>query len=459
MAGIYGVSPSTPQMVVVNSAGQLVSQAIGSGSIDIIDGDTGSVTGTTVTIYANNATQNCGSSVLFSNSGTISTLNVTDSNSNTIMGKGAGNNSLSGNLNTGAGNGVLASLTSGSGNSAFGYNTLTALTGAGNNDAVGNGSMQSLVSGANNVGFGNGTLNQLVSGFGNVALGNTAGFNYTGSESYNIVIGAGVDGTVNESHVLRIGSGTGTGVGNLQEAFICGINGITVGAADQVLVIDATDQIGAIAAGTSGYVLTSNGAAALPSWQAAASGNITIAGDSGGGLTGISFTFTGGSTGLTFAGAGTTETLGGTLAIANGGTNATSMSTSTGIVKYDGTRLVTSSTAKIDSSNRMTNTAQPAFMAYLVTTTTNNTGDNTLYTVTFDTVAFDQGSNFSSSTTFTAPITGRYLFGANVCYTGASAANSLGIVSLNTTAYKYDFQIQTVGAIVFVNEFKYTQQT
>lgn len=37
----------------------------GSSGIAVINGDTGSITGTTVTIYADNSTQNCGSSVLF----------------------------------------------------------------------------------------------------------------------------------------------------------------------------------------------------------------------------------------------------------------------------------------------------------------------------------------------------------------------------------------------------------
>jgi hypothetical protein len=75
--------------------------------------------------------------------------------------------------------------------------------------------------------------------------------------------------------------------------------------------------------GSSGNVLTSAGAGALPAWQAPAAGSITITGDSGGGLTGASFTFTGGTTGLTFAGAGSTETLGGDLVVANGGTGNT----------------------------------------------------------------------------------------------------------------------------------------
>lgn len=48
----------------------------------------------------------------------------------------------------------------------------------------------------------------------------------------------------------------------------------------------------------------------------------TITGDSGGALspTAGNWSFTGGSTGLTFAGAVSTETLGGTLVVSNGGT-------------------------------------------------------------------------------------------------------------------------------------------
>lgn len=99
------------------------------------------------------------------------------------------------------------------------------------------------------------------------------------------------------------------------------------------------------------------------------------------------------------------------LEIAAGGTNASTMATSTGIVKYDGTSLVTSSTAKIDSSNRLTNTAQPAFKVSLTTTKTNVTGDGTVYQCVFDTTDFDQNSNITiGGTTFTAPVTGKYHF-------------------------------------------------
>lgn len=58
----------------------------------------------------------------------------------------------------------------------------------------------------------------------------------------------------------------------------------------------------------SGYVLTSTGAASLPTWQAAAaSGIVTINGDSGS-VTGATVTFTGGTSGAVFTGAGATMT-------------------------------------------------------------------------------------------------------------------------------------------------------
>ena len=77
----------------------------------------------------------------------------------------------------------------------------------------------------------------------------------------------------------------------------------------------------------SGYVLTSNGSSSDPSFQAPAASSVSITGDTGGALIGDAFTFTGGSTGLTFAGATTTETLGGTLIVGNGGTGVATMTT------------------------------------------------------------------------------------------------------------------------------------
>lgn len=189
-------------------------------------------------------------------------------------------------------------------------------------------------------------------------------------------------------------------------------------------------QVASTGLATVGSVLTSTGSASVPTWQVPAGAGVTsITGNSGGALTGA-LTFTGGTTGLLFSGAGTTETLTGTLVIANGGTNATSMATSTGIVKYDGTRLVTSSTALIDSSNRMTNSSQPCFIASQLADQTNVTGDGTAYTVTFTNEILDQGNNFNGTSTFTAPVTGTYFFSTTLLLGGLLLANDLGFIEI-----------------------------
>lgn len=127
--------------------------------------------------------------------------------------------------------------------------------------------------------------------------------------------------------------------------------------------------------------------------------------------------------------------------ISKGGTNATSMSTSSGIVKYDGTSLVTSTTALIDASNRYTNTSQPAFLAYVNTTITDVTGDGTTYTVIFDVESFDQGSNFNLGTsTFTAPVAGLYLFTFNLLLVGGTTI-SAGNIRITTTSTTFNNSI------------------
>ena len=128
--------------------------------------------------------------------------------------------------------------------------------------------------------------------------------------------------------------------------------------------------------------------------------------------------------------------------ISKGGTNATSMSTSSGIVKFDGTSLVTSTTAQIDSSNRFTNTSQPAFLAYLSSTQNNVSGDATTYTIICDTEVFDQGSNYNNATgTFTAPVTGKYMF-CQACYVLGGTSLTAANFQLNTSNRNYRFDGQ-----------------
>lgn len=378
----------------LTSADSSVTITNGNGTIDLsvpasdsgiqtINGDTGSITGSTVTIFANNATNNSGSSIKFVNSGTVSTLNVTDAFENTLIGLGAGNLTLTGIANTGLGENVLQSITNGLQNTAIGQDAAFSMTtGSGNvslghfshkdmitganNVAVGEASMQqantcvdcigigtealfvatgsnnigigyrsgySMTSGTFNVGIGWGSLSgstigtgnvclgqeagngingannisigfqsmfgssttsnsicigfetgrSLSSGTGNVAmgilsmnslssgsentiLGNQSGQSYTSSESNNILLGNGVSGVVGENQTIRIGS-------TQTRAFCAGITGVTV-ASSAPAAINSLGQISSLGLGTSGEVLTSNGASS-PTWQAVGGGILT----------------------------------------------------------------------------------------------------------------------------------------------------------------------------------------
>jgi hypothetical protein len=87
--------------------------------------------------------------------------------------------------------------------------------------------------------------------------------------------------------------------------------------------------------GTSGYILTSNGPGALPSWQAngGGGGGITTLDADSGSATGSTVTISGGSTGLTTSASSATMDLTGTLVLANGGTSA-SLTASNGGIFY-----------------------------------------------------------------------------------------------------------------------------
>ena len=243
--------------------------------------------------------------------------------------------------------------------------------------------------------------------------------------------------------------------------------------ADGVLYGNTTSAIGATAVGTANYVLTSNGAGNAPTFQqtsltAGVTGVLPIA---NGGTNASSMTTTDGvvyydgtrlvtttagtsTQVLTSNGAGVAPTfqqvsltagVTGVLPIANGGTDASSFSTSNGAVKFDGTRLVSSSTATYNSSNVFNNTAQPAFAAYLSTSTGNVTGDGTVVTVVCDTKLYDQATNYNTSTgAFTAPVAGIYLFTARAL-----------IIATGTTTYDAEARIVTTGTYAATYRYRY----
>lgn len=78
---------------------------------------------------------------------------------------------------------------------------------------------------------------------------------------------------------------------------------------------------------------------------------------------------------------------------------------------------------------------QPAFLAY-ASALSNVTGDATYYTVVFANEVFDQAANFDGTSTFTAPVTGRYLISATLQVTGITdgmSENSVDLVTSNRT--------------------------
>lgn len=236
-----GISGTTNHAVQIGNAGGSLTSVVGVGTagqvltsngvgVDptwqnsvaaglIFDGDTGTTAplAGTINFNANTNTADAGSSVSFSAALGFVNLITTDALDNTIIGMSAGNATISGIDNTAVGRNNLNALTSGDGNSAVGYHALQAIT----------------------------------SGSDNVALGRATGTAYTTSESSNILIGSLVAGTIGENNTLRIGSGTGAGVGNLAQAFISGIDGVNVGSVATV-VTEASNQLGTavITAGT-----------------------------------------------------------------------------------------------------------------------------------------------------------------------------------------------------------------
>lgn len=204
--------------------------------IETINGDTGSITGSTVTIYANNAANQAGETVKFVNSGTISTFEVTDASNNTMVGKGSGKSGMSGNQNAAFGALALESITTGFLNTSLGYE-------AGND----------LTTGEANTFVGNSSGAVLTTGSFNIIIGEGSGNNYSSSEGSNICIGN--NGTSSESHVIRIGT-QGSGNEQQNQCFIAGIVGVTVSNQKFVTINSSTGQMGVVAFNPSGFPWT-----------------------------------------------------------------------------------------------------------------------------------------------------------------------------------------------------------
>jgi hypothetical protein len=166
----------------------------GGSGITTISGDTGSITGSAVTIFANNATNINGSSVKFVNSGTTSTLRLVDPEGNVFIGFSAGN--------------------------------LGVISDSNENVGIGSGALSSIVNAQTCIAMGNLSLAALISGANVIALGNLSGFNL-----------------VSGNNDIRIGT-SGTGDFQQSECFIAGISGVTV--TGTAVLCDVNGQLGTV---------------------------------------------------------------------------------------------------------------------------------------------------------------------------------------------------------------------
>ena len=80
---------------------------------------------------------------------------------------------------------------------------------------------------------------------------------------------------------------------------------------------------------------------------------------------------------------------------------------------------------------------QPSFLAIVSGGYADVTGDNTSYTLILGTEVFDQGGNFDGTSTFTAPVTGRYLLSGGVGLNQIGAGHTQVSVSIVTSNRTY----------------------
>ncbi len=98
----------------------------------------------------------------------------------------------------------------------------------------------------------------------------------------------------------------------------------------------------------------------------------------------------------------------------------------------------------------------PAFLAFNSVIDSNVTGDGTTFTLIFDSEVFDQGSDFDGTSTFTAPVTGRYTFQFNVTVSGlvsGNTGNNFHLLTSNRTYRTASLNIGLVRHVAAANNF------
>jgi C1q domain-containing protein len=115
----------------------------------------------------------------------------------------------------------------------------------------------------------------------------------------------------------------------------------------------------------------------------------------------------------------------------SGGVTGPVSSTNNAIATWNGTTgsaLLSPPTPLVSSGGVMTNSNQPAFLAFVSSNTGSVTGDGTQVVVPFNATSFDQTSSFNTgSNYYVCPTTGIYQFNVNLNLQGASVGTNTGI--------------------------------
>lgn len=222
---------------------------------------------------------------------------------------------FTGTRNVGIGFNALQSITTGNRNTAVGAAAVNSITTGSDNVGIGRQALAAVTTGGTNVAVGQNSGLLLTTGTNNTLLGDSAGSVLGVASSSNILISN--VGNSGDNNTIRIGT-AGSSAGQQNRAFIAGIEGVTIGSPVGIVNINANGQMGstltptltsltltgaltshgivntgnlsstgtttlsglsagAVVAdasgnlssvnGTAGYVLTSNGAGSVPSFQ------------------------------------------------------------------------------------------------------------------------------------------------------------------------------------------------
>lgn len=91
-----------------------------------------------------------------------------------------------------------------------------------------------------------------------------------------------------------------------------------------------------------------------------------------------------------------------------------------------GTALGTNDVWRMNIAGQRTMPLQPSFWAGATVAQANVTGNATSYTIIFNSEQFDQSSSFDGTSTFTAPVTGKYFFYASTTLQNLTVAHNKG---------------------------------